>query len=246
MSSATEKGNASNLANFNELITSVIAIGPDYVPANNILTVQSMKSQSLQCRSAMDRVITSFAAFKAAVDSREQVFDQMNRHISRILNTLKSSDVPAATIETCKSIARRLQGKRAVPKRTLEEVQADKAAGIEYIERSSSQRSYDNQVENFALLLEQLISVPGYKPNEKELQTDFLKTLLSEMRQKNAEVMSARLALKDARLQRNEVMYREGTGIVPVAMSVKAYVKGAFGQSSAHFKKISPLSFRKR
>lgn len=240
MSTLSETGHARNAAKFDELIESITTF--NYGPAKENLKLESMQTMSKECRVFLKEVSRTLALYKAAVDARQPLYEMMNRHISRILSILKSSDVSAETVETFKSIARKISGRRAAPKRPQKE---DFAEGNETRSISSSQRSYDNQLENFNLFVEQLISTPGYKPNENDLKPDYLQKLAEDLKQKNAEVLSARAALNDARGKRDNLMYRKESGLIDVALDVKAYVRGAFGPSSSEFRKVAKLQFRR-
>ncbi len=245
MTTTTETGHAKNMANYDELLHDVGGLGKKFQPSKPNLALDFMKGVSIGCRNALNLVMKARATYQNAVDAREFIFSQISRLVSRILNTAEASDVPAGTVETCRSIARKIQGRRATKKRTEEEIQADKEAGNEYMEISASQKSYDNIVENFSMLVEQLTESPGYKPNEPELQTESLNKLIADLRQKNADIVSAKSALRDARSLRDELMYKDETGMVDIAMDVKAYIRGAFGPASAEFRKVQGLKFRK-
>lgn len=45
--------------------------------------------------------------------------------------------------------------------------------------------------------------------------------------------------------ERDLALYGEKTGMVDVALGIKLYAKGAFGATSARYKQISGLAFRK-
>lgn len=245
MSSTTETGHVKNLANYDELVHNCVGIGKKFTPSNQSLALELLHGLSAGCRNALDTVLNAKAAYQKAVDAREFIFSKINTLVSRILNTAKASDVPEGTIDTCRSIARKIQGRRTSKKRTPEEIKADKEAGIEYRQISASQRSYDNIIANFSMLVQQIKQSHGYNPNEPELQTESLDKFIGEVRQKNADVVSAKTALKDARSKRDELMYKDKTGMVDIALDVKAYIKGAFGPASAEFRKVQGIKFRK-
>jgi hypothetical protein len=67
--------------------------------------------------------------------------------------------------------------------------------------------------------------------------------LVEDLKKKNAAVISATTDLYKAMAARNELMYKDVTGLVDVAMDAKTYLKGAFGVNSSQ--EISGLAFRK-
>lgn len=240
MSTLSETGHARNAARFDELIESIAPFLKDYGPAKQSLKMDSMKNMSGELRNALNEVIAALTLYKAAVNARTPMYDAMNKLIPRILSILQASDVPDETIQTFKSIARKIAGRRATPFKTKN---TDPATGPEFRAISSSQRSFDNQLENFLLFIEQLKSTPGYIPSETMLQPPSLQAMADDMKQRNAAVVAARIALKDARSKRDNLMYKKGTGMVDVAFAAKAYIKGAFGPKSPEFMKVSKLKF---
>ena len=57
-------------------------------------------------------------------------------------------------------------------------------------------------------------------------------------------VLAATVPLSNARIARNEVLYKEKTGLVDTAFDVKVYIKSLFGASSPQYKQISKLAFK--
>lgn len=245
MVSVIESGHAKIVANIDRLIAWIIKLGKEYAPSNPTILIEAMQADCAGCKKALDDVGTATLEFRAAVKQREIVFENLNKLTSRIYNTLKSSDKTGKSDETAKLYVRKIQGRRASTKRTEEEKKADIEAGITYNEVSASQMSYDSRVENFGMLVKLALSTPAYTPNEADLKGEALKTTLELLRQKNAAVVSAASGLFKARAIRNELLYREATGMVDRAMDAKTYLKGAFGYNSPQYKEVSGLSFRK-
>ena len=105
--------------------------------------------------------------------------------------------------------------------------------------------SYDNRLDNLSKLVNLLSSETGYAPNENELKVATLNTMLTTMKAKNTAVINAITALSNARIDRNKILYKEGTGLYDIAMAVKAYVKSVFGATSPEYKQVSKIKFTK-
>jgi hypothetical protein len=105
--------------------------------------------------------------------------------------------------------------------------------------------SYDNRVNNFRELVQLLSTVPQYKPNEKELQIESLIQYSDDLKSKNAAVFAAMMTLNNARVARNDLMYKPVTGMVDIALDVKSYLKSIFGATSLQYKKVASLEFTK-
>ena len=105
--------------------------------------------------------------------------------------------------------------------------------------------SYDSRLDNFFKLIQLLASVPEYNPNEKELKIEHLNTILDDLKAKNAAVVESTIPVSNARISRNEILYKENTGLCDVAMDVKTYIKSVFGASSPQYKQIRKSEFKK-
>ena len=83
-----------------------------------------------------------------------------------------------------------------------------------------------------------------YAPNEEELKVATLTTLYNDLKTNNDQVVAATVALSNNRIVRNEMFYRENTGLVAITVDIKAYVKSIYGASSPQYKQISKLAFK--
>ena len=171
-------------------------------------------------------------------------FEPLGKLTTRILNALKATDTSTQVDESAQTIVRKLQGRRATPKKSEAEIKALATEGKEVNEISTSQMSYDNRLDNFDKLIKLLASVSLYAPNEAELKVTALTTLYNDLKAKNAAVIATSIPLSNARIARNDVLYKPNTGLVDIALDTKTYIKSLFGASSPQFKQISKLAFR--
>ena len=56
-------------------------------------------------------------------------------------------------------------------------------------------------------------------------------------------ILNAKIPLNNARISRNDTMYKENIGLVDVATDVKTYIKSVFGATSPQYKTVSILKF---
>jgi hypothetical protein len=245
MASVIETGFAKIVANFDQLIKSILGIGAEYSPSNPELTPDAMQKKSSVCKAAIETVTIALFAFRSAVKAREIAFNSLGSLSTRILNTLRVSGNSEESVAIAQTYVRRINGRRAKEKRTETEKQADLEAGIQYREISSSQMSFDSRLENFGMLVKIVSGVPSYKPNEAELKLETLNALLSSLTVKNETVRTASSALFKARAHRNDMIYNEATGLVDMALDAKTYLKAAFGPASPQYKEVSGLNFKR-
>ena len=245
MASTSESGHNKNAINFDTLIFICTSLGTSYNPAKTSLKLPALQTQATATKNSLTTVNTLTSTYKNAVSARINAFKAFDKLITRINNALKASDTNKQVEETAQTIIRKLQGRRATPRKTEEEKKTAIEAGIEIVEISSSQMSYDSRLDNFDKLIKLLLQVPQYAPNEAELKITSLTSLYNELKAKNLSVITAEVSLSNARIARNDIMYKENIGLVDIALDIKTYIKSVYGATSPQFKQISGLKFSK-
>ena len=243
MASTSETGHAKNVANFEKLVAETSAFGTAFNPSKTALKLAELNAQLATAKAAVAAVNSAEPAYKNAVSARDAAFAPLGKLITRINNALKASDTTTQEDESALTLVRKLQGRRATAKKTEDEKKAAAAEGKEIVEISSSQMSFDSRLDNFDKLIKLLSSIPAYAPNEADLKVEALTTLYNDLKAKNMAVINAETPLSTARIARNEVLYKQNTGIVDISVDVKNYVKSVFGATSPQYKLISNLKF---
>jgi hypothetical protein len=103
---------------------------------------------------------------------------------------------------------------------------------------------FEDRINHFQELIQLLESQPAYAPNETDLQTTALNTLLTNMQTKNSAAITSYVPLDNKRIARDNVLYNDTTGLVERALDVKKYVKSAFGAESTQYDQIKGLQFK--
>ena len=243
MASTSETGHAKNVANFDELISFVTGYRESYNPSKATIKLDALKALSDHAKSSINAVSSMEPAYKSAVAAREVVFIPLSKLTTRIMNSIKATDTTVQVDENARTLVRKIQGVRATAKKTEDEKKALAEKGKEVVEISTSQMSYDNRLDNFFKLIQLLSSVPEYSPNEKELKIEHLNTILDDLKAKNAAVVESYIPLSNARISRNNLLYKENTGLYDVALDVKNYIKSVFGATSPQYKQVSKIKF---
>ena len=243
MASTSETGHAKNVANFDELISFVTGYRETYNPSKATIKLDALKALSDHAKNSINAVSSMEPAYKSAVAAREVVFIPLSKLTTRIMNSIKATDTTVQVDENARTLVRKIQGVRATAKKTEDEKKALAEKGKEVVEISTSQMSYDNRLDNFFKLIQLLSSVPEYSPNEKELKIEHLNTILDDLKAKNAAVVESYIPLSNARIRRNDLLYKENTGLYDVALDVKNYIKSVFGATSPQYKQVSKIKF---
>lgn len=244
MSSTSETGHAKNVANFQDLISFCNGYGASYNPNKASITLAALGTKQTEAITALAAVNTNIPPSTNAINQREILFNPLNKLITRVLNAVAASDVSKQVIDDVKTIARKLQGKRATPKIPTIIDDPTTAADESQKSISASQMSFDQRIQNMDKLIQLLTSLPGYKPNEPELSIAALTTLFNNMIAANTAAINAYTPLSNARIERNKILYNEITGLVTVAANVKTYIKSLFGATSPQYKQVSKLKFK--
>jgi len=246
MANQSETGHAKNVANFETLLSVVNGFGAVYNPSKPAIKTTALTSLSISAKAVINQVNTAEGQYKIAVAKRDVAFKPLSKLATRIINALRASDVSEPIIEAAESLIRKLQGIRATPRKTEEEKAALLAEGTTVNEVSSSQMSFDKRLDSLDKLLNLLSNIPEYIPNEEELQLVALAALYTSLSALNAAAGEAETALNNMRMTRDELLYKTGTGLVDITLSVKTYVKSLFGATSPQYKQLSALRFKNR
>ncbi len=244
MANNSETGHAKNVANFDVLLSMVNGFGALYNPSKLALKPGALAALQAKANDVMDQLNLIHGQYSVAVASRNIAFEPLNKLTTRVLNALRASDVTPQIVDVAQSYVRKIQGKRATPTKTDEEKAALQAEGITVKEVSSSQMSFDNRLDNFDKLVQFLGSLPQYIPNEEELKYDGLTNLQSTLKTTNKLAVEATIKLSNARLLRDELLYKTDTGMVDTALSVKIYAKSLFGATSPQYRQLAGLTFK--
>jgi hypothetical protein len=245
MSSNIETGHIINVTNFESIVADVTSYGTAYNPTRPGLKLAALNTLLASGKNAVNAVSATQPALKLACDAREISFKSLSPLVTKVINALKATDTSELVDNSAQSLARKIQGRRATPKKTEEQKKIAAEAGKEIVEISSSQMSYDSRLDNFDKLIKLLSSVPLYVPNEADLKITALTAVLNDLKNKNTAVTNAEVPLNNARIVRNNVLYKQDTGLVDIALDVKTYIKSVYGATSPQYKKISKIKFTK-
>jgi hypothetical protein len=243
MASNFETGHAKNVANFEQLFIKCTSYNESFNPSNPAIQLPALQNTLSLGKDCIASVNGAEGVLSNAIASRSIAFKPFSKLITRISNSVKASGAPQQAVDQIMNLIRKLQGRRATPKMTDEEKQAALDAGKEIVEISSSQMSFDSNLNNFDKLIKLLVTVPQYAPNESELTISALTEYYEDLTTKNMVVINASTTLKNLLITRNELLYKDITGMVNVANSAKIYIKSVFGATSPQFKQVSSLKF---
>ena len=241
MASTSEVGHAKNIANLNLLNTNIIAIGSIYNPSNPKLILNNLQSIYTTSFAQQETVNNLVAPYSIAVDEREIIFKPLNRELTKLRKAFKATDgVTQIQLEDFMTIIRKLKGVRKTTTSTTT-IPED-----ELNQHSISQMSYDQRTNNMDLLISFLQNIPTYNPNESEYRVTTYQDKKAQMLLKTQAVANTFVPLNNARSKRNNSLYYSADNLVDTANKAKDYLFTILDSSSAQYKAIAKIKFKKR
>lgn len=250
MASTSETGHAKNVANFEDLISFCKAYGTAYNPSREQIKLASLQALRNDAVTLLAQVKATKVTFDNATNARQLVFKPLRTTVTRLVNALAASGASKLTLADARVINRKLQGvkapstKAAEAKEGTETETTTPAADPAPKSISVSQQSYDSLIDHLEKLIELAAQEPTFAPNEADINLDGLAVLLKTMKGTNTAVIDAYTMWSNTRIRRRETLYNALTGLVPVAQSVKLYIKSLYGASSPQYKQVSGLQYK--
>ncbi|HEX7414451.1 MAG TPA: hypothetical protein VF411_10455 [Bacteroidia bacterium] len=250
--STSDTGHAKNVANFQTLIIDCQGFGTSYNPSNPNIAIPQLQNDYTNADTSITDVTTKHNDLNHTINTREVLFITLKPLATQIMAALKASGANAQTIKNAQTINHKIQGQKATKKIVVPPTPTPippnptpnpgKAAAPVNI--SVSQQSFDNLVTHFSELVNYVALYPAYNPNERALKIVSLNTAATNFTTANNNVKTAHTAYTTAVATRTKTLYNPITGLVQIAKEVTAYVKSAFGASSAQFKEVQGVHFR--
>ena len=239
MSSTSETGHAKNVANLQKL-TEQVNVYTLYNPPVDNLKIANLQTLYTDAIAKLSEVEDKRHANKNAITLRQSAFENLKSTCTRIINVLDILGLPQGTLDQAKSLNRVIQGGQKKSITPLEEGQeAPKTV-------STSRQSYTQQAENFGILLQLLSTIPSYTPNEDDLKLSNLTTFQTSLVSSTQVVDQTEAELNNKLIERDQLLYADGTGLYTIAQNVKKYVKSLYGATSSEYANVSSIEFRSR
>ena len=176
--------------------------------------------------------------YKNLVADRDNLISPLPSLVTRIYNYSKSTSITKNDEEHIFSIVKKMRGGSGKKKVTDPAVTATKSI-------STSQRSIDNMVGNFKLLIDQVSSFPAYLPNEEDLQIASLEGYYNNLKSLNSQVNGAIDTLITARKDRDDLLYNNENNVILLVNDIKAYLKSLGATARPYYKAVVALKFKK-
>ena len=239
MPSTSEVGHAKNVANLQKL-TEQVNVYTLYNPPVDNIKVANLQTLYTTASTKLNEVEDKRNNNKNAITLRQSAFENLKSTATKIINHLGILGLPQGTIDQAKSLNRLIQGgqKKATtpPEEGKEETRTV----------STSRQSYTQMADNFGILLQLLGTIPTYNPNEDDLKLTNLNTYKDSLVSSTQSVDQTEAELNNKLIERDQLLYADGTGLYTIAQNVKKYVKSIYGATSPEYANVSSIEFRSR
>ena len=241
MASTSETGHAKNVANLQDLISFVTGYGATYNPTKNSLKLAELNALVATSQTSLADVITKNTAYNGKVNDRVIAFKDLKSLSTRLINALQTTDATTQKVDDAKAFNKKMQGVRAKAITTPTDPNTPAPTTI-----STSQQSYDSQIQHLAGIISVLESETSYAPNETDLQIATLTAKQADLTAKNNAVANAYTNVSNSRISRDTTLYATTTGLFDIATEVKKYVKSIYGATSPQFAQVKGIEFTKK
>lgn len=241
MTSTAETGHAKNVANFQDLISFVTGYGATYNPTKNSLKLPQLITLATNAQANLADVITKNTEYNNKVNERILAFKDLKPLSTRLINALQTTDASPQKIADAKAFNKKMQGIRSKAITIPTDPNTPAPNTI-----STSQQSYDQQIQHLAGIISVLQTEPSYAPNETDLQITTLTAKQSDLTAKNNAVSTAYTNVSNSRIARDTTIYGTNTGLFDIATEVKKYIKSVFGTTSPQFAQVKGIEFTKK
>ena len=239
MASQSEVGHAKNVANLQKLTEQVITF-TNYNPPVDNLKVVNLQTLYTTASAKLSEVEDKRHANKNAITLRQSSFENLKSTSTKIINHLEILGLPQGTIDQAKSLNRVIQGGQKKTTTPPDE-NGQPAPTV-----STSRQSYTQQAENFGILLQLLATIPTYAPNEDDLKLTNLNAYKDSLVSSTQSVDQTEAELNTKLIERDTILYADGTGLYSIAQNVKKYVKSLYGATSPEYANVSGIEFTSR
>ena len=245
----SDLGHADNVSAFEQQNIFIGSWGGTYNPTNALIKLPNLTTKLTASQGAIDGVTAAFADYATAVNERETAYEGIRPLITRAVQYYESTAADQNKIDDVRTLKRKLDGARAKSKTPTPTPPAGggtppPAGGPGT--GSASQQGHTQVVEHLDGILELFAADPLYVPNETEIKLVTLLARSAAMKSKNTEVMNRLADISNARGTRNTELYATDTGLYDLAMTVKKYVRAAYGTDSPQYAQINSLKFTNR
>ena len=238
MHNSKQTGYAKNVARFELIREHCRSFGAAYNPARSDLSLAALDFLLEEGRGIIEPMRLALDNYAQAVAARAHDMNPLEDLIKRSFESLQASGCSPETLVRANAILHQYRGAGKASS-DPSDLLAESLAPHSHLHRHTR----DTRIEWLDQYLELLRSEPLYRPHEPELGLENLEKWRDKHLEHNTKIRAAAIARRQARNERDRVVYAPRTGMVAIAAHIKAYVRATFGPKSREYRAISSLRF---
>jgi hypothetical protein len=245
--SIMKTNDSKQVAAFEKLLGNCNALGAMYNPSKASVKITALNAMLTQAQQLTQAVNNAKNARLVAINVRQDSFNALPKLATRIVGALTATDASASLIADVRSMSRKFRPQqKSKGKNSNATPQAENPAPADASRGPLSHLDYESQIVNLSNVIDLLKTEPSYKPNEADLQIAGLNTLLTSLNNKHKAVSAAQLAVKNAQMARDKVLFDANTGIYGTSKVVKEYICSVLGSQHSTYQEVKSIRFRNR
>jgi hypothetical protein len=238
-----ESGHAKNVANFEQIIIILTALGAGYNPSQALILLSALQTKLAEAQAALAACDTAEAEKRLKVNEIQAEADDLDKYMVNIKRAVEVELDDAAFTAEIQSIINRSRPQSRDTGLADDPSTPDKDESR--TAHSMSQRSRDNQIAALADIAALLRLRTDFNLKEDEASLSAIEAKLARLTAKNNAAKSAFAALGNANDDRDRVLYDPETGVLKLVKLIKTQLARKPGKSSAAYQQIAALEFRK-
>lgn len=235
-----ETGHNKNVANFEQVIIILTALGTIYNPSQALILLAALQTKLDEAKAAMAAVDTAEAEKRLKVNdiqAEEADLDQFMVNIKRTVEVELNDPAFTAEIQSMLNRSRPKGRDTGVPDDPLTPEDESRT------HHSLSQTSRDNRIATLGDILA-LLEVRNFTTTDKDYDLAAITAKHAALVAKNNAAKAAFAALGNAMDARDAILYDEETGIIKLVKLIKTQLAKNPGRNSTAYQQIAALEFR--
>ena len=238
-----ETGHNKNVANFEQAIIILTALGTVYNPSQVLILLAALRDKLEEVRSALAAVDAAEAAKSIATREAQAEFEGLHKYVVNIKRTVQIElNNPIFTADLQEIVNRFTSQSRRTG---LPDDFSTPGIDESRTRLSTAQHTRDSQIAHLADILALLQTRPDYKPDETDYKIETIQARLAALTAKNNAANAAEAAFGNALDARDAILYDDETGILKLVKLIKTQLALNPGKTSAAYQQINALEFHR-
>lgn len=233
-----------NLVSFQSLLEICKKLNDQYNPERPLIRIFNLNAVYNDAKAAYAKFVTAMDAFNNAFSERQKKFSDVRTFSEKIITQLAESGVQYDLLEQIKLRNAKVYAQTIVPRKTPfidYGISGHDDALLRSV--SEAQEMYVNQVDHLHQLLIEAAALPGYTPEETDLNTSAINAKTTRLKELNKVVSNTFYTLSHAKFILDTTFYIKQECLINLGIDVKQYLKRILAPEHAGLKASQKIDF---